>query len=306
VVSTLASATAAWSWDLASDVRQLFAYPFMVNAILAGTIVAITAAVIGWFMVLRRQTFAGHTLSLVAFPGAAGATLIGISASLGYFAFGIGGALLIAATPGSGSAKRGFSEESAVIGTIQTFALALGFLFVALYKGFLNSVNSLLFGTFLGITTDQVWALLVVGVVAVAILGVIGRQLLFASVDPDVAEARGVMVRRLGAVFIVLLGMAVAEAAQITGSLLVFALLVMPAATAQRLTASPALSLALSVLIGLLVTWAALVVSYFSPYPIGFYVTSFAFALYLMAFAVRFRIDRTRRLPRLLQARAAT
>jgi zinc/manganese transport system permease protein len=278
----------------------------MVNAFFAGTIVAVTAAVIGWFMVLRRQTFGGHSLSLIAFPGAAGATLLGVSASLGYFAFGIGGALLIAATPGSGSARRGFSEESAVIGTVQAFALALGFLFVALYKGFLNGVNSLLFGTFLGITTDQVWALLAVGIAALAILWLIGRQLFFASVDADVAEARGVMVRRLGMVFLVLLGVAVAEASQITGSLLVFALLVMPPATAQRLTTRPAVSLALSVVIGLLVTWVGLVVSYYSPYPIGFYVTSFAFALYLAAFAVRFQIDRTRRLPGLLPSRAET
>jgi zinc/manganese transport system permease protein len=305
-VSVLAAAASGWSWDLASDIRQLFAYPFMVNAFFAGTIVAVTAAAIGWFMVLRRQTFGGHSLSLIGFPGAAGATLLGVSASLGYFAFGVGGALLIAATPGSGSAKRGFSEESAVIGTVQALALALGFLFVALYKGFLNGVNSLLFGTFLGITTDQVWALLAVGIITLAVLGFIGRQLFFASIDPDVAEARGVMVRRVGVVFLVLLGVAVAEASQITGSLLVFALLVMPAATAQRLTARPAVSLALSVVIGLLVTWVGLAVAYFSPYPIGFYVTSFAFALYLAAFAVRFQIDRSRRLPGLLPSRAGT
>ncbi|MBO0816417.1 MAG: metal ABC transporter permease, partial [Actinobacteria bacterium] len=110
-----------------------------------------------------------------------------------------------------------------------------------------------------------------------------GRPLLFASVDPDVARAQGIPVGALSAGFLVLLGAAVAETAQITGALLVFALLVMPAATAQRLTLRPLASLALTVVIGWLVTWAGLIAAFYSPYPIGFYVTSFAFAAYLAA-----------------------
>ncbi len=293
------AAGTGWSWNLITDVRQVFDYPFMVNAFLAGTIVAVTAAVLGWFMVLRRQTFAGHTLAVIAFPGAAGATLIGVSAGLGYFAFAVAGALVVSATPGSGTAHRGFSEESAVIGTVQAFALALGFLFVALYKGFLNGLNTLLFGTFLGITVEQVWALLVVAAVVLIAIALIGRPLLFASVDPDVAAARGVRVPILGTVFLVLLGFAVAEASQITGSLLVFALLVMPAAAAQRFTARPSLGLVVSVVIGLLVTWLALVVAYYSPYPMGFYMTTIAFGVYLVSVAVRHLLDRHHRLPRL-------
>jgi zinc/manganese transport system permease protein len=260
--------------------------------------VAVAAAVVGWFMVLRRQTFAGHTLALIGFPGAAGATLIGVSASAGYFAFAIVGALVVASTRGSGTAYRGFSEESAVVGTVQAFALAAGFLFVALYQGFLNGINSLLFGTFLGITIGQVWVLLVVAVAALVVLGLIGRPLLFASVDPDVAAARGVRVRLLGVLFLVLLGAAVAEASQITGSLLVFALLVMPAAAAQRFTARPVVGLALSVVIALIVTWVGLAVAYYSPYPMGFYITTFAFAVYLASFAVRYLLDRHRPVPR--------
>jgi zinc/manganese transport system permease protein len=235
-------------------------------------------------------------LALVAFPGAAGATLIGVAASLGYFAFAVGGALVVALVPGSGTARRGFTEESAVVGTLQAFALASGFLFVALYKGFLNGVISLLFGTFLGITSAQVWGLLVVALAALAVLGIIGRPLLFSSVDPDVAAARGVRVRLLGVTFLVLLGAAVAEVSQITGSLLVFALLVMPAATAQRLTARPVLGLSLSVLIGLVVTWLGLAMAYYSPYPMGFYITSFAFGLYLVSFVARYILDRRSRL----------
>src|SRR4051812_66880 len=253
----------------------------MVNAFRAGTIVAVVAAFVGWFMVLRAQSYAGHTLSLVGFPGAAGAVWLGASASVGFFAFCTAAALVIAAVPRT--TRRGFSEESAVIGTVQAFALACGLLFVSLYQGFLSGVNGLLFGSFLGITDAQVIGLVVVAVAVVVILTVITRPLLFASVDAGVAAARGVPVRALGFVFLLLLGTAAAAAAQITGALLVFALLVMPAAAAQRLTSSPSFSLLLTVVIGLAVTWAGLTAAYFSTYPIGFYVTTVAFAVYLFA-----------------------
>jgi zinc/manganese transport system permease protein len=277
--------TAHFSWNVVDDVRQLFAFPFMVNAFRAGTIVAVVAGVVGWFMVLRRQAFAGHTLAIVGFPGAAGAVWLGISATWGFFGFSVGAALLIAwLRPARGE---GSSAESAGIGVVQAFALACGFLFVSLYRGFLNGINALLFGSFLGITKGQVLALLAVGVVALVVLAVVARPLLFASVDPDVAAARGVGVRRLSLLFLVLLGLTVAEVSQITGTLLVFALLVMPAATAQLLTARPALSVAITVAIGLVVTWLGLAVAYFTPYPIGFFVTTFAFAAYVAAAAVR-------------------
>jgi zinc/manganese transport system permease protein len=269
------------SWNVVADIQQLWQYPFMVNAFRAGTIVAVASAVLGWFMVLRRQTFAGHTLALVGFPGAAGATLIGVSATYGYFAFCVGAALVIAAIPRGGTG--GYGEEAAMTGTVQAFALACGFLFVALYKGFLNGVNALLFGTFLGITNGQVVVLLAVTVVVLIVLAVIGRPLLFVSVDPVVAAARGVPVRLVSALFLALLGAAVAEASQITGTLLVFALLVMPAAAAQALTARPALGLVLSVAIALAVTWLGLGAAYFSVYPIGFFVSTLAFAGYLLA-----------------------
>lgn len=257
---------------------QLFAYPFMVNAFRAGTIVAVTAAAIGWFMVLRRETFVGHTLSLVAFPGAAGATLVGVGAVYGFFAFAIGAAAVIAAVP-----ARGHGEESALTGTVQAFALALGFLFVALYHGFLGGLNALLFGTFLGITNDQVVTLLVAAAVSLAMLAVIGRPLLFSSIDPAVATARGLSTRLLSTMFLMLLAVAAAETSQITGTLLVFALLVMPAATAQQLSGRPAVSLPLAALIALAVVWSALAAAYYSDYPIGFYATSIAFGLYTLA-----------------------
>jgi zinc/manganese transport system permease protein len=267
------------SWNLVDDVRQLFSFPFMVNALTAGTIVAVMAGVSGWFMVLRRQTFAGHTLSIIAFPGAAAASLAGVPVAVGYFGFCGIGALVLAGIAGS---RRSLSAESAAIGSLQALALALGFLFVSLYHGVLNGLDSLLFGTFLGITSRQVVVLLVVAVAAVALIAVAARPLLFASVDADVARAAGVPVGLLGSGFLLVLGLSVAETSQITGALLVFALLVTPAATAHLITPRPLLGVLLSVAIALTVTWLGLALAYFSIYPVGFYVTSLAFALYVI------------------------
>lgn len=283
-----------WSWNLAADLHDMLSYPFMVNAFRAGSIVAVVAGIVGWFMVLRKQAFAGHTLAVSAFPGATGATLLGINATFGYFAFSLAAAIAIAAAvrPRRSGA---FNEESAVVGVVQAFALACGFLFVSLYKGFLNSVNAPLFGSSFAITNAQVITLGGVGVAVLLVLAAIGRPLLFSSVDADVAIARGVPARGLGVVFLLVLGAAAAEASQIAGALLVFSMLVMPAATAQRLTSKPALSLALTVLFGLLATWGGIALAYYQLYPLGFCISSFSFGGYLLAHlatATRLRLRR--------------
>jgi zinc/manganese transport system permease protein len=286
------------SWNFADDLRELLSYHFMLNALRAGTIVAVVAGAIGYFMVLRRQAFAGHTLAVIGFPGAAGATWLGVNAGFGYFGFCIAGALVIAALPSGGRATAGLGgsgDESAVIGTVQGFALACGFLFVSLYKGFLSGLNSLLFGTITGVTDAQVVLLLVAGAGCLVVLAWLGRPLLFASVDPDVARARGVPVRLVSAAFLVLLGVAAAGTSQVTGSLLVFALLVAPAATASRLTARPAAGLALSIGLAVLITWVGEGIAFYSPYPIGFWVTTLAFAAFLLASAYRAGADRLAR-----------
>ena len=267
--------------NLLQTLTQMLAYPFMVNALEAGTIVAIVSGLIGWFMVLRRQSFAGHALAVVGFPGAAGATLLGVGAVYGYFTFCLAAAVVIALLPRAGGSGR--TDESAVTGTVQALALACGFLFVSLYHGFLNGIDALLFGSFVGISQGQVTALLVVGACVLVTLALIGRPLLFSSVDPEVAAAGNVPVRALSFVFLLLLGAAVAEASQITGTLLVFALLVAPAAIAQTVTSRPSVGLLLSPIIALIVTWGGLTLAYFWPYPIGFFVTSLAFGGYVVA-----------------------
>ncbi len=271
------------SWNPANDIRQLFEFHFMVNALVSGTAVAVMAGTVGWFMVLRRQTFAGHTLAVIAFPGAAGAALAGIPLAFGYFGACAAGALALAGV----SSDRG--RESATTGTVQAFGLGLGFLFVALYHGVLTDVQSLLFGTFLGISDDQVHTLLAVTVVALLALVIAGRPLLYASVDRETARAAGVPVQLLSLGFLLVLGLTVAATSQITGALLVFALLVAPAAAAQQLTARPLPALAISVSIGLLVTWVGLGLAYFSIYPAGFYITSLAFGAFVAARVVAWR-----------------
>lgn len=279
-----AAATPELSWNLVQVVRQALEFDFMVNAFRAGAIVAVLSGLVGWFMVLRRQSFAGHTLAVASFPGAAGAVLVGASAVYGLFVFAVLGALVIAVVPrGLGGGGRGFSEEAAVTGTVQALALASGFLFVTLYRGNLNGANALLFGNFLGITSTQVTVLLVASILALAVLAAIARPLLFASIDPAVAAAQGLPVRVLSTGFLVLLGVAAAECSQITGSLLVFALLVVPASTAQTLSARPAVSVVLTVVLGVGLTWASLLVAYYVEVPIGFLLTSAAFTVYVLA-----------------------
>ena len=288
-----------------SDLHEMLAYPFMVNAFEAGTIVAVMAALAGWFMVLRRQTFAGHTLSLMSFPGASGAALVGLPLAAGYFGFCVLGALAIAA--GSRTAgRRNLSQESAVVGTVQAAGFALGFLFLSLYGGILENLEQLLFGSFLGITTGQVQTLAAVAIGVLVFFVIAGRRLFFASVDELAASARGVPVRLLDVAFLVVLGLAVAATAQITGALLVFALLVAPAAAAQQLTARITLSLLLSVVFALAIIWVGLTLAYFTDYSLGFYVPTIAFALYLVCRTGRAVVRRLDAGTRQLRRAAAT
>ena len=281
-------------WDLLFDLQQLLQFHFMQNALLTGTIVAVPAGAVGYFIVLRGQSFAAHTLSQVGFPGAAAGILVHTSPLAGLLAFCTASALGIGFLGrGLDAGRRG---ESAVIGTVLAFSLGLGLLFSRLYAGSAQGVYAFLFGTILGISDADVAITAAVAAAALAALGVMARPLLFGSVDPDVAQARGVPVRALSMAFLVLVALAVAQAVQIVGTLLVFALLVAPGAAALQLSARPWLGLGFSVALALLFTWAGLAVAYFTIYPVGFFVTTFAFGTYL-ALRVGRALLATRRLP---------
>ncbi len=268
--------------NLYSDVHQLLAYQFMVNALQAAGVVAVTAAVVGWFMVLRGEAFAGHTLSMMSFPGAAAAALVGLPLAWGYFAFCGAGALLIAGSA-RGGRSRSPAQQAAVVGMVGAGALAVGYVLLSIYGGVLESLETLLFGSILGVTRGEVLTLGIVGACAIAFLGVVGRPLFFASLDGSLASASRVPVRVLAVAFLLVLGLAVAATAQITGVLLVFALLLGPAATARELTPRIGLGLGLSVAVGLLTAWVGLGLSYFTNLPSGFFVTSTAIVLFAAA-----------------------
>jgi zinc/manganese transport system permease protein len=269
--------TPGFSWDLVADFRQMWSFEFFQHAFEAGTAVAVVAGVIGYFVVLRRTAFAGHALSHIGFAGAAGAVVLGVDPIWGLLVFCVGAGGVI------GALGERLRSRDTVIGIVLAFSLGLGALFLALYQG--NDANeavSILFGEILGISTGDVVLTLAVGAVALLLVVVMYRPLLFASVDEDVAEARRIPVRLLSIGFMVVLALAVAVAVQVVGVLLIFALLVTPAAIAERMTRSPAPAIVVSVLVALACTWIGLAISWYSSYPVSFFITSLAFAGYVL------------------------
>jgi zinc/manganese transport system permease protein len=271
-------ATPKPSWNVVHDVHQLFSYPFMRHAFAAGTIVAVLAGVVGYFVVIRQSAFAAHSLSEIGFAGASGGIAFGFSAVLGLLAMSLLGAAVIGLL---GKRLRG---RDAAIGTVLVFSLGLGSYFITRYKGeSASGPFGLLFGEILGISVHDVWLVAIAAGVTLLAVAVMYRPLLFASLDEDVAEARGVPVRGLSVAFLLVLAVAVTAAVQVVGVLLIFALLVTPAAIADRVCRTPGRAVALCVALSLVFVWAGLTVTYYSRFPVGFLIASFAFAGYLIA-----------------------
>ncbi len=266
----------AFSFNLISDLQQMLSYQFMQHAFEAGTIVAIIAGITGYFVVLRRSAFTAHAFSEIGFAGAAGAVLLGIAPIAGLLLGSVLGGLAIAAL------GRRATNRDTQIGIVLAFTLGLGLLFISLYTGYATEAYSILFGEILGISFGQVLLTLGAGVAIVGAVGLIYRPLLFASLDEDVAEAKGMPMLFIGTVFMLLVAVAVSFAVQVTGVLLIFSLMVTPAATAQYLARQPARAMTISVLIALGSTWVGLFVAFYTPYPVSFFITAIAFGLYLL------------------------
>ena len=263
------------SWNLVADVQNMLSFAFMRNAFAAGTASALVAGLIGYFVVLRASSFAAHAISHIGFAGAAGAVLIGINPVLGV------GALSLAASVSMGLLGRRLRGRDVVIGLVMAASLGLGYLFISLYTGNATDAYAVLFGQIFGITVAAVRITLLTSAVVLALLAAIYRPLLFASLDEEVAEARGIRVGAVGLGFMMLLALAVSEAVQVSGVLLIFALLVAPGAIAGRVFRRPAAALTLSAALAVLITWASLALAFYTPYPVSFYVTTLAFVLYL-------------------------
>src|SRR6202165_4917250 len=272
---TVSNTSPALSWNIFDDLAALFHYEFMVHAFEAGTIVAIVAGAIGYFVILRASAFAAHALSHIGFAGATGAVVLGVSPVFGLLAF----TLVSGATIGAlGNRLRG---RDVTIGIVLAWTLGLGVLFISLYRGYATEAYALLFGEILGISTGDVVVTLVAGLVTVVGLLAVYRPLLFSSVDEELASAKGVPVTALSIGFMAILAVAVTEAVQVVGVLLIFALIVTPAAIAVRFSSRPPVAIVLGIALALGFTWLGLAISFYSPHPVSFFITSLAFATYV-------------------------
>jgi zinc/manganese transport system permease protein len=255
----------------------MFTYDFMQNAFAAAGVVGVVCGLVGFFLVLRAQTFAGHALSHVGFAGATGAVLIGLSPLWGLIA------MTLLAGIGMGVLGEKLQQRDVAIGIVLSMSLGLGLLFLHFYTSYATQATALLFGNILAIDAATVWTLLLLGVAAVAALAVIARPLLFASLQPELAEAKSVSLRLLSILFLAIVALAVAECAQIVGVLLVFALMVGPPAAAQRLSRRFWSGIALSATLALSEAWLSLVLAYYTDWPTSFWITALSGGIYLAA-----------------------
>ena len=266
-------------------ITSILDYDFMRNAFLATAIVGIVAGAVGYFLVLRGETFAGHALAHVGFPGATGAALIGLSPLVGLSLFtilaGIGVGLL-----------GNKAHRDVAIGLVLTVSLGLGLLFLHFYTAYAAQATNVLFGNVLGISPGTVGVLAALGVVSLAALGLIARPLLFASLQPELAEARGVSLALMSTLFMVIVALSTVEAMQIVGVLLVFALMVAPAASAIRLTRGVAAGIATSIGLAVLVAWISLVLAFLTDWPTSFWITLLGGLIYFASGALARRQSR--------------
>ncbi len=264
-------------------------YDFMRNAFAAAGVAAVVSGLVGYFLVLRGQTFAGHALSHIGFAGATGAVLIGVGSIWGLVGF------TVAAGIGMGMLGERISGRDVAIGVVLALALGFGLLFLHYYTAFATQATALLFGNVLAVDRSMIGTLVVLGVVTLAGLAAIMRPLIFSSLQPELAEAKGVPLRFLSVAFLTIVALAVAESAQIVGILLVFALMVGPPATAQALATGLWSGMLLSAAFALAEAWAGIVIAYYTDWPVSFCIAILS--------ALGYFLTRGSFLPRLVQGR---
>ncbi|MBV8195384.1 MAG: metal ABC transporter permease [Candidatus Dormibacteraeota bacterium] len=269
-----------FSWNPITDLQGLLGQAFMRDALLAGTIAAVICSIVGYFVVLRGLTFAADAITHMGFAGASGAVLVGAPAIAGLLTF------TTATAVGIGALEERLRGRGVVIGMVLVGALGLGVLFLRLSSGYSNETYALLFGDILALSARDLTVLAVAGGIALIATAVIFRPLLFASLDGEMAESRGVPVRAIAIAFMLVLAVATAAATQVIGALLAVSLIVAPAASAHRLTRRPGATVALAVALALLVTWAGLALGYWLPVPVSFFITSLAALTYGVTRAV--------------------
>jgi zinc/manganese transport system permease protein len=259
------------------QVVHLLGYDFAQNAIAAGVVIAIVSGIVSRFVVARNMAFAVHALAELGFTGAAGAILVGVSAVIGLLV----GTTVTAVFIGILGVR--VRERDSVVGVVMAFGLGLGVLFLTLYPRYATEAFTILFGTITGVNRGDVILLVAIGVLTLGALAVVYRPLTFATVDPEVAEARGVPVAGLAIVFLLIMAAAVAEAVQVVGVLLILTLLITPGAAAEHLTARPGRATAYSVALALICVLGGIFLALVTDLPVSVFVTSLSFVGYLVA-----------------------
>jgi zinc/manganese transport system permease protein len=283
-------AATSFSLNPFQDLQAMLAYDFMRTAFIAGGCIAAAAGLVGYFVVLRNQVFTTDALGHVAFTGGMGGLLVGLNLLVGVFGSCIAVALAIGSLGGRGRGR------DVAIGTVFAWVLGLGLLFLSIFTSSHsasagNTGISVLFGSILGMQPAQALIASGAGLVTCMALLVIARPLLFVSLDPEVATSRGVPIRMLTALFLILVAITVAESVQAVGALLVFALMVTPAAVAQNLTTSPYAGMALSAAVAVLAVWLGLTLAFYISYPVSFFITALAFGSFIVSLGIN-RIHR--------------
>jgi len=256
-------------------------YDFMQNAFAAGAIVALLAGVVGFFLVMRGQTFAGHALSHVGFAGATGAVLLGLAPLGGLIAVTLLGGVTM------GLLGNRLQGSDIAIGSVLSLALGLGMLFLHFYTSYATQATALLFGNVLGVSRETLWILAALALLCLLMLALIARPLVFSSLQPELAEAKGVSLRWVSVLFLAVVALATAECIQIVGVLLVFTLMVGPAATAQQLTTRLGRGVALSATLALAEAWLGITLAFYTDWPTSFWISALSAGAYLCAVLAR-------------------
>ena len=256
-------------------------YDFMQHAFAAAGIVAVLAGIVGYFLVLRGQSFAGHALSHVGFAGAAGAVLLGIPPLWGLVGFTLAGGFAM------GLLGDRLAGRDVAIGMVLTLSLGLGLLFLHFYTAYATQATAVLFGDILGIDWATIRLLFCLALVSLFALAAIARPLLFASLQPELAEAKGVPLRWVGFFFLGIVALTVSSAAQIVGVLMIFTLMVGPAAAAFNMTSGLASGVLLSALLGLGEAWGGIALAYESDWPVSFWISALSGLIYLLSIVYR-------------------
>jgi zinc/manganese transport system permease protein len=243
---------------------DMFQYEFMNNAFAAAGIVAVVSGIVGYFLVMRGQTFAGHALSHIGFAGATGAGLIGLAPLWGLLAFTLAAGIVM------GALSERISNRDIAIGIVLSLALGFGLLFLHYYTSFATQATALLFGNVLAVDRQMIATLAVLSAITLIALGLIMRPLIFASLQPELAEAKGVPLRFVSTTFLAIVALAVSECAQVVGVLLVFTLMVGPPAAAQRVTTGLWSGLLLSAVLALIEAWLGITIAYHTDWPVSF------------------------------------